>query len=123
MFVFSHLFTSGPFLTLGFVLSFQVNNPLAHEMTTGPEIIEAVVSTPSSPSRPSTEKVDVMVAGAGTGGTITGISRAIKKTHNPDCVVVGIDPVRTCLAIIFWFNLMVLCAEREHLGIARGVER
>jgi len=71
-----------------------VNNPLAHEYTTGPEIIEAVVSTPSTPSRPSSNKVDVMVAGAGTGGTVTGLSRAIKKKHNPECVIVGIDPVR-----------------------------
>lgn len=94
-------------------------------MTTGPEIIEAIVSTPSTPSRPSTEKVDVMVAGAGTGGTITGISRALKKTHNPDCIVVGIDPVRIPYATRF-FSLvqsnLVLCIEREHFGIARSVE-
>ncbi|EDR13973.1 uncharacterized protein LACBIDRAFT_171213 [Laccaria bicolor S238N-H82] len=76
----------------------NVNNPLAHEYTTGPEIIEAVVSTPSTSSRPSTEKVDVMVAGAGTGGTITGISRAIKRTHNKDCIVVGVDPKGSILA-------------------------
>ncbi|KAF8966289.1 tryptophan synthase beta subunit-like PLP-dependent enzyme [Flammula alnicola] len=77
----------------------NVNNPLAHELTTGPEIIEAVVSTPSTSSRPSSEKVDVMVAGAGTGGTITGISRAIKKTHNPDCTVIGVDPKGSILAL------------------------
>ncbi|KAG6854272.1 hypothetical protein C0991_008966 [Blastosporella zonata] len=71
----------------------NINNPLAHEYTTGPEIIEAVVSTPSTHARPSSGKVDVVVAGAGTGGTVTGISRAIKKTHNKDCVVVGVDPV------------------------------
>ena len=35
----------------------------------------------------------MIVIGAGTGGTITGVSRAIKKRHNPDCVVVGVDPV------------------------------
>lgn len=74
-------------------LSSQVNNPLAHEYTTGPEIIDSVVSTPSTSSRPSSMKVDVMVASAGTGGTITGISRAIKKTHNKNCVIVGVDPV------------------------------
>jgi len=76
----------------------NVNNPLAHELTTGPEIIEAVISTPSTSSRPSSEKVDVMVAGAGTGGTVTGIARAIKKNHNADCVVVGIDPKGSILA-------------------------
>ena len=86
----------------------KVNNPRAHELTTGPEIIEAVVSTASTPSRPSSLKVDVFIAGTGTGGTITGVSRAIKKArtptathdrteaHNPTCVVVGVDPVRHC---------------------------
>lgn len=81
---------------------FQVNNPLAHEYTTGPEIIEAVVSTPSTSSKPSSEKVDVMVASAGTGGTVTGISRAIKKTHNPDCIIVGVDPVRLYLTSVIY---------------------
>ncbi|KAJ3527364.1 hypothetical protein NMY22_g9813 [Coprinellus aureogranulatus] len=74
------------------------NNPLAHELTTGPEIIEAVVSTPSTPEHPSSGKVDVLVAGAGTGGTITGIAKAIKKTHNKDCIVVGVDPKGSILA-------------------------
>lgn len=75
------------------ILLIEVNNPLAHELTTGVEIIDAVVSTPSTPLKPSSGKVDVVVAGAGTGGTITGISRAIKKTHNKDCTIVGVDPV------------------------------
>ncbi|KAF4611276.1 hypothetical protein D9613_007052 [Agrocybe pediades] len=77
----------------------NVNNPLAHEYTTGPEIIEAVVSTPSTSTRPSTGKVDVIVAGAGTGGTVTGLSRAIKKEHNPECTVVAIDPKGSILAV------------------------
>jgi len=76
----------------------NINNTLAHEYTTGPEIIEAVVSTPSASTRPSSGKVDVLVAGAGTGGTVTGISRAIKKTHNKDCIVVGVDPKGSILA-------------------------
>ncbi|KAL4242589.1 Cysteine Synthase/Cystathionine Beta-Synthase [Abortiporus biennis] len=77
----------------------NVNNPLAHELTTGPEIIEAVVSTPSTSEHPSSGKVDVLVAGAGTGGTITGISRAIKKKHNSQCIVVGVDPKGSILAL------------------------
>ncbi|KAG6869244.1 hypothetical protein C0993_009109 [Termitomyces sp. T159_Od127] len=59
----------------------------------------AIVSTPSTPARPSSGKVDVVVAGAGTGGTVTGISRAIKKNHNKDCVVVGVDPHGSILAL------------------------
>jgi len=75
------------------------NNPLAHEYTTGPEIIEAVTSTPQTSPKQSSRKVDVLVAGAGTGGTITGVSRAIKKAHNPKCKVVGIDPRGSVLAL------------------------
>ncbi|KAL9713590.1 cystathionine beta-synthase [Leucoagaricus gongylophorus] len=82
----------------------NVNNPLAHEWTTAPEIIEAIVSTPSTPSRPSSGKVDVIVAGAGTGGTVTGLSRAVKK-HNKDCIVVGIDPKGSILALPESLNL------------------
>jgi len=79
----------------------NIDNPLAHELTTGPEIIDAILadhatSTPNS--RPSSGKVDVIVVGAGTGGTITGVSRAIKKRHNPGCVVVGVDPKGSVLA-------------------------
>ncbi|EKM49964.1 uncharacterized protein PHACADRAFT_264423 [Phanerochaete carnosa HHB-10118-sp] len=76
----------------------NINNPLAHELTTGPEIIEAVTATPSTPAKPSSRMVDVIIVGAGTGGTITGISRAIKKTHNPKCIIVGIDPKGSILA-------------------------
>ncbi|EIW79371.1 pyridoxal phosphate-dependent enzyme beta subunit [Coniophora puteana RWD-64-598 SS2] len=77
----------------------NVNNPLAHEFTTGPEIIEAVANTPSTSARPSTQKVDVFIGGAGTGGTISGISRALKKSHNSNCHVVGVDPVGSILAL------------------------
>ncbi|KAG2338639.1 pyridoxal phosphate-dependent enzyme beta subunit [Suillus weaverae] len=77
----------------------NVNNPLAHEYTTGPEIIASVTSTPSTCTRPSSMKVDAFIAGAGTGGTITGVSRALKKTHNADCIVVGVDPIGSILAV------------------------
>ena len=76
-----------------------MNNPLAHEYTTGPEIIEDVTATPSTPLRPSSGKVDAFVAAAGTGGTVTGVSRALKKEHNPECVVVAIDPVGSPCAL------------------------
>jgi len=76
----------------------NVNNPLAHEYTTGPEIIEDVTSTPSTPSHPSSGKVDVFIAGAGTGGTVTGVSRALRKRHNPKCIIIAIDPKGSILA-------------------------
>ncbi|KAI9459041.1 pyridoxal phosphate-dependent enzyme beta subunit [Russula earlei] len=77
----------------------NMNNPLAHELTTAPEIIEAVTSTPPTLGHPSSGKVDVFVAGAGTGGTVSGVAKGIKKAHNPDCIVVGVDPVGSALAL------------------------
>ncbi len=73
----------------------QYNNPAnpdAHEFGTGHEIIEAIVNTPSTSSHPSSGRVDAFFAGVGTGGTITGASKAIKR-HHPNAIVIGIDPV------------------------------
>src|SRR4051794_24003668 len=55
-------------------------NPQAHYETTGPEIYEQVG-----------EELDVLVAGVGTGGTITGIARYLKE-RLPNLSVVGADP-------------------------------
>ncbi|KAI0272523.1 pyridoxal phosphate-dependent enzyme beta subunit [Gloeopeniophorella convolvens] len=76
----------------------NMNNPLAHELTTAPEIIDAVTSTLSTREHPSSGKVDAFFAGAGTGGTVSGVAKGIKKTHNPACIVVGIDPIGSDLA-------------------------
>jgi cystathionine beta-synthase len=64
----------------------NADNPLAHEFTTGPEIIEQCGG-----------KLDAVVLTAGTGGTITGVARAIKKAL-PSCLVVGVDPEGSILA-------------------------
>jgi cystathionine beta-synthase len=62
------------------------SNPSAHEEGTGREIVEQCGG-----------KLDAIVMTAGTGGTITGVARAIKKAV-PTCKVVGVDPEGSILA-------------------------
>ncbi|MFJ3053160.1 MULTISPECIES: cysteine synthase A [Pseudomonas nitroreducens/multiresinivorans group] len=57
-------------------------NPAIHEKTTGPEIWNDTDGA-----------VDVLVAGVGTGGTITGVSRFIKNTKGKPILSVAVEPV------------------------------
>jgi cysteine synthase A len=59
-------------------------NPHIHETTTGPEIWDDAGGD-----------VDILVAGVGTGGTITGISRFFKNTKNKELLSVAVEPVHS----------------------------
>ncbi len=59
-------------------------NPRIHEDTTGPEIWEDTGG-----------EIDILVSGVGTGGTITGVSRFIKKTKGKPIVSVAVEPIHS----------------------------
>lgn len=69
--------TEGSFIPGQFV---NPANPEIHEKTTGPEILEDTDG-----------KVDIFVSAVGTGGTLTGVGRALKK-HNTDIKIVAVEP-------------------------------
>ena len=60
-------------------------NPLIHEKTTGEEIW-----------RDTEGKVDIFVAGVGTGGTVSGTGKALKR-HNPAIKVVAVEPASSAV--------------------------
>jgi cysteine synthase A len=59
-------------------------NPGIHEKTTGPEIWEDTEG-----------KVDIFISGVGTGGTLTGVSRFIKKTRGKKILTVAVEPTNS----------------------------
>jgi len=58
-------------------------NPLSHELTTGPELL-GLLGT----------RIGAFVAGVGTGGTITGVGKCLRK-HIPDIELVAVEPLES----------------------------
>lgn len=79
------------------------DNPLAHEYGTAEEIWTQTDG-----------KIKAIVAGAGTGGTISGLARGLRK-HNPDIKVIAADPFGSILALPESLN-------QEHANEAYKVE-
>ena len=73
----------------GYFLPLQFENeanPLVHEKTTGPEIHQAF----------GVNGLDAFVAGIGTGGTITGAGRELKRVY-PKIELVGVEPAESAI--------------------------
>lgn len=79
------------------------DNPLAHELGTAEEIWEQTDG-----------KINAIVAGAGTGGTITGLARGLRK-HSKDIKIIAADPQGSILALPSQLN-------DEHVNEAYKVE-
>ncbi len=80
-------------------------NPLAHFEATGPEIWEQTAG-----------RITHLVAGMGTGGTISGVGRYLKK-KNPDIQIIGVDPIGSILYELHRSGKMVKAESYKVEGI------
>ncbi|MGI0117705.1 cysteine synthase A [Zooshikella sp. RANM57] len=84
-------------------------NPAIHESTTGPEIW-----------RDTDGLVDILVAGVGTGGTITGISRYIKETQGKVIQSIAVEPAESPVITQTLNNQELAPAPHKIQGIGAG---
>ncbi len=84
-------------------------NPEIHQQTTGPEIW-----------KDSGGKIDVFVAGVGTGGTITGVSRYLKQACGKHVISVAVEPAGSPVLTQTRAGLPVQAATHRIQGIGAG---
>jgi len=84
-------------------------NPAIHEKTTGPEIW-----------RDTEGKVDIFVSGVGTGGTITGTARYLKKMPGKPITIVAVEPEASPVLTQYHAGLPLKPAPHKIQGIGAG---
>jgi cysteine synthase A len=84
-------------------------NPAIHEATTGPEIWEDTQG-----------QIDVLVSGVGTGGTISGVSRYIKKTKGKAITSVAVEPSESPVITQFLAKQDLKTGPHKIQGIGAG---
>ncbi len=84
-------------------------NPAIHEATTGPEIWDDTDG-----------QVDIFVAGVGTGGTITGVTRYLKKTRGKAVVSVAVEPTTSPVLTLTRAGQEIKIAPHKIQGIGAG---
>lgn len=84
-------------------------NPAIHQQTTGPEIWQHTEG-----------KIDVLVAGVGTGGTITGISRYIKQDQGKAITSVAVEPAESPVISQTLAGIEIKTAPHKIQGIGAG---
>ena len=84
-------------------------NPAIHEKTTGPEIW-----------RDTDGKIDILVSGVGTGGTITGVSRYLKHTQGKQVLSVAVEPAASPVLTQFRAGEALAPAPHKIQGIGAG---
>lgn len=68
---------------------------------------------------PNPKKIDAVIAGIGTGGTIIGLGRALRKV-NPKVKIIGVEPVNCAVAYENMYNLRQACYPHKIEGIGDG---
>lgn len=84
-------------------------NPAIHEQTTGPEIW-----------RDCDGAIDILISGVGTGGTITGVSRYIKRTQRKPIVSIAVEPEASPVLTQYRAGLPIEPAPHKIQGIGAG---